>query len=89
MIKFPIKIQQNPKILNIELKGSGTSINCEVHPDKIMIGPVFPYDDNAFSYLFISNPTKYSTELISLDFDKKFKKDIEILASYENIKNGN
>lgn len=54
-----------------------------------MIGPVFPYDDNAFSYLFISNPTKYSTELISLDFDKKFKKDIEILASYENIKNGN
>jgi len=47
--------------LNIELKGSGSSISCETHPEKITIGPVFPYDENAFSYVLISNPTKYST----------------------------
>lgn len=67
----------------------GASINCEANPERLTIGPVFPYDDNAFSYVFISNSTKYPTELISLDFDKRFKSDIETLNLYENLKNAN
>jgi hypothetical protein len=32
MAKFPIKIQENPKILNMEFKGLGSSINSEAFP---------------------------------------------------------
>lgn len=71
------------------MKGTGSSINCEIYPEKVTIGPVFPYEDNAFSYIYFTNPTKYSTELINLDFDKRYKKDIETLSAYENIKNSN
>lgn len=39
--------------------------------------------------LEISNPTPYPTEVTNLDFDKKFKEDIETLNFYEEIKNGN
>ena len=36
----------------------------------------------------ISNPTKYHTELVSLDFDKNNRNDFETLAAYEEIING-
>ena len=87
--KFPIKIQENPKMLNLELRGVGTCIGLELKQLKLKIGPVLPYDEKAFSMLEISNPTKYPTELINLDFDKRFKEDIETLSIYEDIKNGN
>lgn len=47
-----------------------------------------PYNKNAFALLEISNPTKYPTELICFDFDKQFKDDLELLGSYEELKNG-
>lgn len=55
---------------------------------KIKIGPVLPYDNKAYALLEISNPTQYPTELISLDFDKKYREDIEALTIYEELKNG-
>ena len=69
-------------MLNLDLRGSGTCIGLEVKQPKLRIGPVLPYDEKAFSILEISNPTQYPTELINLDFDKRFKEDIETLASY-------
>jgi len=85
--KFPIKIQDNPKVLVLDLKGTGTGINLEVKPTKVRIGPSLPYDDTAFALVQISNPTQHPTELVSYDFDKRFKEDIETLNAFEEIKN--
>jgi hypothetical protein len=67
----------------MEMKGTGTAITLEAAPVKIKLGPVLPYNSKAFALLEISNPSKYSTEIISYDFDKKFKDDLELLAAYE------
>lgn len=63
-------------------------IALDVKQPKLKIGPVLPYDEKAYALLEISNPTPYATELINLDFDKKWREDVETLASYEEIKNG-
>ena len=76
-------------MLNLEFKGVGTCIGLELKHQKLKIGPVLPYDEKAYAVIEISNPTKYATELINLDFDKKFKEDIETLNAYEDIKNAN
>jgi hypothetical protein len=88
MVKFPIKIQENPKVINMELKGCGVAIGLENTPSKIKLGPVLPYNNQCYAAVDISNPTKYYTELISLDFDKKYKPDIDMLTAYEEIING-
>lgn len=73
--KFPIKIVDNSRVLTLDLKGVGASIVLDVLPQKIKIGPVLPYSAFEYEVLEIHNPTNYPTELISLDFDKKFKDD--------------
>ena len=72
----------------MELKGSGVAIALENLPEKIRLGPVLPYNNQCYAAVDISNPTKYFTELVSLDFDKNYKPDQEILAAYEEIING-
>ena len=76
-------------MLNLDLKGTGTGIGLDLKQTTVKIGPVLPYNEKAFSLLEISNPTQYTTEIISLDFDKRFKEDIELLSTYEELKNGN
>jgi hypothetical protein len=88
MTKFPIKIQENPKVINMELKGCGVAIGLENVPSKIKLGPVLPYNNQCYAAVDISNPTKYFTELVSLDFDKTYKPDSEMLTAYEEIING-
>ena len=85
--KFPIKIVDNSRVLTLDLKGVGASIALDVQPSKIKIGPVLPYSAFEYEVLEIHNPTNYATELISLDFDKKFKEEEETIAAYEEIEN--
>ena len=72
----------------MELRGCGVAIGLENIPAKIKMGPVLPYNNKCYAALDISNPTKYHTELISLDFDKDYRKDLEMLANYEEVING-
>lgn len=83
MFKFPIKIIDNSRVLTIDLKGQGTSIGLEAQPPKVKIGPTLPYTTFEYEVLEIHNPTSYPTELISLDFDKKYKEEQETIATYE------
>lgn len=70
------------------MKGFGTAINLETLPPKIKLGPVLPYNNKTYAALEISNPSKYATEIVSLDFDKHFKDEMELLAAFEDLKNG-
>jgi hypothetical protein len=60
----------------MELKGAGTAIALDIVPSKVKLGPVLPYNSKSYAALDISNLSKYSTELTSLDFDKSYKSDI-------------
>jgi hypothetical protein len=41
-----------------------------------------PYDGFAYQVLAVTNNTEYDTELYSLDFDKQYLKDEEVLQQY-------
>lgn len=69
------------------MKGVGTAISLDVAPVKIRQGPVLPYNNKSFAAIEVSNPSKYATQLISLDFDKNYKSETELLATFEEFKN--
>lgn len=46
--KFSISVKENPKNLVICVKGSGTFVSLEITKDKFEIGPVLPYDEQAY-----------------------------------------
>lgn len=70
-------------MINMELKGAGIALSLDNVPAKIKLGPVLPYNNKCYAALDITNTSKYSTELVSLDFDKSYKNDLELLAAYE------
>jgi len=80
--KFTINIDQNstPKVINV--KGIGTTINLELLPLEIIIGPVLPYENCAYGVLQIVNSSDYCTEFVSLDFDDEVYKEEEALNKY-------
>ena len=58
------------------------SINLDLKPLAITIGPVLPYEQFAYSILEIRNPSEYDTELYSLEYDTTYLKDEEMISSY-------
>ena len=72
----------------MELKGCGVAIGLENIPARIKMGRVLPSNNKCYAALDISNPTKYHTELINLDFDKSYRNDLDMLTTYEDLING-
>ena len=85
--KFPLRIAENSKPLTIDLRGFGTCIGLDVVPSKVKIGPVLPYDPFSYETVEIVNPTEYSTEVVSLDFDKAYAQESNIISIYEEMEN--
>jgi len=83
--KFTINIRDNPRVTVINVKGVGTSVNLEFIPEKLAIGPSFPYDNKTIARLDIKNPSEYDTELYSLNFDNTYIQEEEMLRAYEDF----
>ena len=83
--KFVINIRDNPKVTLINVKGVGSSVSLEFIPEKLTIGPTLPYENNTVVRLDIRNPTEYDTELYSLNFDKDYLLEEEMIRAYEDF----
>ena len=86
---FIVRITYNEQRLKIVAKGHATCVNLSFPPkdDKLVIGPVLPYDDLAYTTLEIKNETDYNTELFSLDFDKQYIHEESQISKYEPLQN--
>lgn len=84
--KFLINIQDNAKPMGINLKGQGVQVQLEVKSEVVNIGPVLPYDPQAYALLEVHNPSEYDTELYSLNFDPQFKYEEAQLNNYPHFK---
>ena len=51
-------------------------------PLNISIGPVLPYENNAWKILEIKNLSEYDTEVFSAEFDKEYIKDETEIREY-------
>lgn len=83
--KFAIQIKENPKNLIIPVKGQGSSVHLDIQKDKFEIGPVLPYDDQAYQKVEFKNMSDFDTELYSLDFDSQFLREEENLKKYSEF----
>ena len=83
--KFSIQVKENPKNFIISVKGSGTFVSLEITKDKFEIGPVLPFDDQAYQKVEFKNTSDYDTELYSLDFDKQYIREEEFLKKFSEF----
>ena len=57
----------------------------ELLPETIKLGPVLPYDSSAIQTFEFRNPMDIPIELYSLDFDKQYTEEEEILKRHDNF----
>lgn len=82
-LEFKITDNQVKKVLTV--KGTGVAYNLEFNPSKVVLGPVLPYKHTAYQIVQLTNTSDYNIEVYSLDFDKQFKKEEEMIKSFEGF----
>ena len=83
--KLAFKCSQNQKQFVLNVKGQGINYQVELLPETIKLGPVLPYDSSAIQTFEIRNPMDIPIELYSLDFDKQYAEEEEILKRHDNF----
>ena len=84
--KLAFKCAQNTnKMFILNVKGQGIHYQLEMVPETIKLGPVLPYDRSAIQEFEIRNPMDQPIEVYSLDFDRQYIEEEEILKRIDNF----
>ena len=83
--KLAFRCSQNQKQFILNVKGQGINYQVELLPEITKLGPVLPYDTSAIQTFEIRNPMDIPIELYSLDFDRKYVEEEEILKRHDNF----
>ena len=83
--KINFKVKDNPKIFMINAKGQGVNYQVDFVPDAVKLGPVLPYSNAAMACIEMRNPMDIPIEVYSLDFDKLYIEEEEILKRLEQF----
>ena len=84
--KLAFKCAQNSnKMFILNVRGQGIHYQLEMVPETIKLGPVLPYDRSAIQEFEIRNPMDQPIEVYSLDFDRQYIEEEEILKRVENF----
>jgi len=73
------------KQFQLNVKGQGINNVVELVPDTIKLGPVLPYDTKSIECFEIVNPMEHPIEIFSLDFDKQYLEEEDIIKRIENF----
>ena len=57
----------------------------EIAPNSLKLGPVLPYENNSIAEFELRNPMEQAIEVYSLDFDKQYIEEEEILKRIESF----
>lgn len=86
--KLALRIVDNPNRKQLHLKGHGDGLHVDIEPStNFSLGPVLPGTENCVQELFLVNPTEYTIEVYSVDFDAKYKEEeyfLQVFDQYEN-----
>jgi hydrocephalus-inducing protein len=83
--KLAFKCKENPKQFVLNVKGQGINNLVDLKPDNIKLGPVLPYDTKSIECFEITNPMDHPIEIYSLDFDKQYLEEEEIIKRMDNF----
>lgn len=79
------KCNQNSKNFTLQVKGQGINYAVEMKPETLEMPTVLPYDNSAVKPFEICNPMDIPIEIYSLDFDKQYLEEEEILKRIDSI----
>lgn len=89
--KLALRIVDNPNRKQLHLKGHGDGLYVELEPSDgaggVRLGPVLPGTENCIQELFLVNPTEYTIEVYSVDFDSRYKEEEYFLQVYDQYQN--
>lgn len=83
--KVSFKCKDNPKVFILNVKGQGVNYQVDFIPDTCKLGPVLPYSTSSIACIEMRNPMEIPIELYSLDFDKQYLDEEEILKRLEQF----
>uniref|UniRef100_H2XZ27 Hydin adenylate kinase-like domain-containing protein n=1 Tax=Ciona intestinalis TaxID=7719 RepID=H2XZ27_CIOIN len=74
-----IHITQGTSRVSISVRGSGLEPQLDFEPNLVEFGPILPHGVGDEVDVVVRNPTPFSVELYSLDFDKQYLHEEKIL----------
>ena len=83
--RYNLVIEKNPNQKEFMLKGSGADLSLEIVPVNYTIGPVLPYYKYALGFFELKNNNDIDIEVYSLDYDKQFSKEEDIIRNYKSF----
>lgn len=83
--KINFKCKDNPKIFVLNVKGQGVNFQVDFVPDTVKLGPVLPYSTQAMACIEMRNPMEIPVELYSLDFDRQYLEEEDILKRLDQF----
>lgn len=81
--KLTFKCKDNPKQFLLNVKGQGVNYQIDFIPEAVKMGPVLPYNRSAIQCIEMRNPMDQPLEVYSLDFDKQYVEEEDILKRLE------
>lgn len=83
--KLIFKCKDNNKQFILNAKGQGIYYTVEMVPDVVKLGPVLPYDKQSEAIIEMRNPMDQPIEIYSLDFDKSYQVEEDILKQIDTF----
>ena len=83
--KLTFKCKDNPKQFILNVKGQGVNYQIDFQPEALKLGPVLPYNNNCIQLIEMRNPMDQPIEVYSLDFDKQYIEEEDILKRLDQF----
>jgi hydrocephalus-inducing protein len=83
--KLTFRCKDNTKQFVLNAKGQGVNFQVDLIPETVKLGPVLPYSSSAIACIEMKNPMDQPIEVYSLDFDRVYADEEEVLKRIENF----
>ena len=85
-----LMVADSTKRITIDVSGTGEAPRIEISKSMVELGPILPFSDGATIDVTLKNPCDFKVEVYSLDFDRQYLDEEEILRNlngYDDYKN--
>lgn len=80
---FTMRIDNNKTARTLSVSGEGLGVNCKWDQPTVELGPIIPYTVGDEKVVSLTNTSDFDVEIFSLDFDKTYNEEENILSSLD------
>ncbi|NWU95982.1 HYDIN protein, partial [Upupa epops] len=87
--KLKVNICQSSQYLQLQVSGRGLEPRLEFSPTELKLGPSLPHSHGAEGTVVVKNPCEFPIEFYSLEFDKQYLAEEQILRTLKDYDDHN